>query len=52
MSPLTWGRLAAFVGRLTQGMFSPEELLLSIFVDDPCMVISGPALTATKSSGS
>eukprot|EP00974_Lingulodinium_polyedra_P039784 3816916-Lingulodinium_polyedra.AAC.1 len=41
LSPLTWGRLAALVARLTQGLYSPEELLLSVFVDDPCLVISG-----------
>jgi len=40
-SPLVWGRVAALVGRLTQGMFHPLELLMQIYVDDPCATISG-----------
>ena len=40
-SPLSWGRVAALAGRLTQGMFAPTELLLRTFVDDPCATISG-----------
>ncbi len=41
LSPLTWGRLAALVGRLTQGMFDALSLMLSIYVDDPNFVITG-----------
>eukprot|EP00974_Lingulodinium_polyedra_P046732 4477906-Lingulodinium_polyedra.AAC.1 len=33
-SPLGWGRLAALIGRLIQGMFLAEEFLIDIFVDD------------------
>jgi len=40
-SPLVWGRVAALVSRLTQGMFDPIELLLQVFVDDPCMSLTG-----------
>ena len=41
LSPLTWGRLAALVARLTQGMYEPRSLLLSVYVDDPCMAVTG-----------
>ena len=40
-SPLTWGRLAALVTRLTQSMFEHGEAHLQTYVDDPIMVSSG-----------
>jgi hypothetical protein len=41
LSSLIWGRVAAPISRLTQGMFCPSEVLLQTFVDDPCFVITG-----------
>ena len=40
-SPLCWGRVAALLGRLTQGMFREDEALLATYVDDPCFVLLG-----------
>ena len=40
-SPLVWGRVAALVTRLTQGMFPSTVLALQTFVDDPCVCITG-----------
>ena len=44
-SPLIWGRFAAFLMRSGQAMFSPEELLLECYVDDPLALLAGDADT-------
>ena len=40
-APLTWGRLAAFIGRLTQSVFLQRDAAIRIFVDDPTIVLRG-----------
>ena len=40
-APTLWGRLAAQVMRLTQSLFSPEEVRLVCYVDDPLAAIRG-----------
>ena len=40
-SPLIWARTAALISRLTQFMFSEKELAIEIFVDDPCITVTG-----------
>ena len=40
-APLTWGRFAALVGRLTQGMLGTRRARLSTYVDDPIAVLGG-----------
>ena len=44
-SPLIWGRFAAFLMRSGQSMFTPEELLLECYVDDPLALLAGDAAT-------
>ena len=40
-SPLVWARTAALVSRLTQYMFLQTELAIEVFVDDPCLAVTG-----------
>ena len=40
-SPLVWARTAALVSRLTQYMFLETELAIEVFVDDPCLTVTG-----------
>jgi hypothetical protein len=40
-APLTWGRLAALIGRLTQSLFQLQEAKLRIYVDDPAITLCG-----------
>ena len=40
-APLTWGRVAALVGRLTQGMLGTRAARVNIYVDDPILVLGG-----------
>jgi len=40
-APLAWGRLAAFMGRLTQSLFDKTEVRLQIYTDDPCAAVAG-----------
>jgi hypothetical protein len=44
-SPLIWGRFAAFLMRSGQALFSPEEVLLQCYVDDPLAQLAGDADT-------
>eukprot|EP00971_Amphidinium_carterae_P235861 4680922-Amphidinium_carterae.1 len=37
-APLVFGRLAALLGRLLQGLFLPCEALLQIYMDDPLLL--------------
>ena len=39
--PNIFGRLSALTGRITQGCFSPADLRLQIYADDPCAVVRG-----------
>lgn len=39
--PQVWGRIAALTGRMSQSLFSSDELRLQIYVDDPCAAIKG-----------
>ena len=40
-APLIWGRIVAWLGRHTAGMFDPDKLRLQIFVDDPLFTARG-----------
>ena len=40
-APTSWARVAALVMRLTQGLFSPLEVLLMCYVDDPFAAMKG-----------
>ena len=40
-APLTWARLAALVGRLTQAMFDPGTVRINTYVDDPLCAFYG-----------
>ena len=40
-APLGWERVAALLARLTQGMFSTDEVLMEVYTDDPCIVVGG-----------
>ena len=40
-SPLIWGRFAAFLMRSGQSLFTPEEVLLQCYVDDPLAQLAG-----------
>ena len=42
-SPLVWGRLAAWLARMAQGLFDFKELLLQLYVDDPIWAVRGDA---------
>ena len=48
-SPLVWARTAAFVSRLTQCMFLETELAIEVFVDDPCLTVTGSLAQRNKS---
>ena len=39
--PLVWGRIAAYLMRLTAGMFEPGHVGLQCFVDDPIIAVRG-----------
>eukprot|EP00971_Amphidinium_carterae_P334202 6469348-Amphidinium_carterae.1 len=39
--PLVWGRMAAWLGRTGQALFSDDRLRMQIYVDDPAAVIRG-----------
>ena len=39
--PLVFGRVASFVGRVTQAMFHPDIARLQTYVDDPILSVSG-----------
>jgi hypothetical protein len=43
-APLLWARLAALVMRLTQSLFSPGDVNLMCFVDDPLAALRGTEL--------
>ena len=47
-SPLVWARTAALVSRLTQYMFLETELAIEVFVDDPCLTVTGSLAHETK----
>ena len=49
-SPLIWGRFAAFLMRSGQAMFSPEELLLECYVDDPLVLLVGDESTRQENA--
>ena len=36
------GRVAAFIGRLSQSLFRTDQARLQIYVDDPCFLMAGP----------
>ena len=38
---MTWGRTAALIGRLTQGLLGTRLARVNIYVDDPILVIGG-----------
>ena len=40
-SPMVWARTAALVSRLTQYMFLETDLAIEVFVDDPCLTVTG-----------
>jgi len=40
-APLGWGRIAALTARLTQSMFSADEVRVEVYTDDPCVSIAG-----------
>ena len=40
-APTLWGRVAALLMRLTQSLFSPDELRLVCYVDDPFAAVRG-----------
>ena len=40
-APLTWGRLAALIGRITQSVFPKLDAAIRIYVDDPAIVLRG-----------
>jgi hypothetical protein len=40
-APLTWARFIALVCRLTQSLFSADEVRLRCYVDDPCVSVKG-----------
>ena len=40
-APLLWGRAAAFIGRATQAVHSPEQHRMQIYVDDPAVAVGG-----------
>ena len=42
-SPLVWGRVAAWLARMGQGLFDFAELLLQLYVDDPLWACRGTA---------
>ena len=42
-SPLVWGRAGAMLMRSGQSLFEAMELLIQCYVDDPLLVIRGPA---------
>lgn len=39
IAPILWARLAALVMRLTQSLFTLEEVALVCYVDDPLSVL-------------
>ena len=41
LAPLLCARLAALVMRLSQSLFTPEEVSLMSYVDDPLAVLNG-----------
>ena len=47
-SPLVWARTAALVSRLTQYMFLETELEIEVFVDDPCLTVTGSLAQRNK----
>ena len=48
-SPLVGARTAALVSRLTQYMFLDTELAIEVFVDDPCLTVTGSLAQRNKS---
>ena len=40
-APLVWGRFAAAVARLLQGLYRPGEARLELYLDDPLWVLYG-----------
>ena len=48
-SPVVWARTAALVSRLTQYMFLETELAIEVFVDDPCLAVTGSLAQRNKS---
>ena len=50
-APLIWGRVAAAACRLAQAIFSPTELRIQCFVDDPAIVVRGNARTRSHLLG-
>ena len=40
-APLGWACVAALLARLTQGMFSTDEVLMEVLTDDTCIVVGG-----------
>eukprot|EP00971_Amphidinium_carterae_P352447 6492599-Amphidinium_carterae.1 len=40
-SPQVWGRIAALLARLLQGMYDPDQGRLQIYVDDPVVLLRG-----------
>jgi hypothetical protein len=42
-APISWGRIAGVLCRLTQGAFDPAELRVNMFVDDPILSLRGGA---------
>ena len=48
-SPLVWAQTAALVSRLTQYMFLETELAIEVFVDDPCLTVTGSLAQRHKS---
>ena len=50
VSPLVWARVAALISRLTQYLFESTELAAEVFVDDPCLTISGSAASRRRAA--
>eukprot|EP00959_Pyramimonas_sp_CCMP1952_P077685 1624065-Pyramimonas_sp.AAC.1 len=44
-APLLWGRLAAAMARLIQGMYIPGEARLQLYMDDPLWALTGSPYT-------
>ena len=47
-APLTWGRTAALVGRLTQGMLGTKSSRVNVYVDDPILALGGTRAAREK----
>ena len=40
-APIPWGRIAGHLCRLTQGVFSPNDVRINMLVDDPILSLRG-----------